>query len=100
MDAAEAGALQFPHQAGRFRSSQSRAEPAARCFDLMRPTEILDDARFSSCFCSASAIRSAIRNFLFTLPSTARRRPAILPEEPDIELLLLDINMPVVDVLI
>jgi hypothetical protein len=37
---------------------------------------------------------------LFTLPSTARRRPAILPEEPDIELLLLDINMPVVDVLI
>src|SRR5271168_3182398 len=88
------------HQAGRFRPAEGPAAPAACRCRLMSPSKILgvdDEADFEALI--RQRFRRQVRDseFTFRFAHNGEEALAALKAEPDIQLMLLDINMPVMD---
>src|SRR5277367_4125300 len=88
------------HQAGRFRHAQRAVAPAAFRVAMSEPRKILgvdDEADFELLITQRFRRQIREREFEFRFARHGEEALAALAAEPDIDLMLLDINMPVMD---
>src|SRR5277367_1192664 len=88
------------HQAGRFRHAQRAVAPAAFRVAMSEPRKILgvdDEADFELLITQRFRRQIREREFEFRFARHGEEALELLAAEPDVDLMLLDINMPVMD---